>query len=313
MANVLHAESALKACRVANPPISFEDLFRLLPLPPEDNQTRETTRQKVMAEALKHFIAKDAAPLPVKRTYELVGSTPKTSSGAPSDNYYAYYLPWPRYTDTGLLSTKGSVDNAFRRIEIQIGYLKAEIDGGNLHSYFQKCVGLCDKPLPPETHWLWLTRCLAPGEFLLMPFVSGSSKRIDGYMDEQRHQGTSVAQTLVEVPSSRMVFPNETYTGDQNKAFWAMTFTSVPELEPPRLSAPAEAIPSRVKEVDLSDAMDEAVVAGQKAKFVVSSNGYSSETQPPPAPDKPSVFAEVAGAVIVAGAVALTTGIIASV
>lgn len=316
MADTSHAEAALAAVKAqVAPPVPFQQMFERVTFRPTVGGNADAinaSREELMTNALS-FFARNTTPPPMKHGFRFrtVSST-EPSNERPSDGNMVVYLPYCDFTADG--KVKKSVEGSakyYLREEIAKGGLRALMTKDKYVSYFAELEHLgtpkSDKP------WVWLTRCIAPDTYVMLPFQSG----IHGTLESELrvvdiNERYIFAQSKTE-NAYGLVSPDSLMTGDQNKAFWAMTIGTTPELEPPRLSAPAEAIPSRVKEVDLSDAMDEAVVAGQKAKFVVSSNGYSSETQPPPAPDKPSVFAEVAGAVIVAGAVALTTGIIASV
>lgn len=316
MADTSHAESALAAVRAqVTPPISFQHMFERVTFTPKigsNSAAYNASRDELLTQAWALF-SRNATPPPMKHGFRFrTTTTTEASNDGPSDAKMVVYLPYCDFAKDGTL--KKNADGSpkyYLRKEIPKGGLCTLMSKDNYVRYFAELAQL-GKPVKDKP-WVWLTRCIAPDTYIMLPFQGGIHETLDRALMVLDSTNRYVfAQTKTE-NAEGLISPDSLMTGDQNKAFWAMTIGTTPELEPPRLSAPAEAIPSRMKEVDLSDAMDEAVVAGQKAKFVVSSNGYSSETQPPPAPDKPSVFAEVAGAVIVAGAVALTTGIIASV
>jgi hypothetical protein len=316
MADTSHAESALAAVRAqVTPPVPFNQMFVRVTFQPGTGANAaafNASREELMTNAL-GFFARETTPPVMKHGFRFRSKdTTEPSNNAPADGNMVVYLPYCDFSaDQKVKKSADGVAKYYLRKEIAKGDLQALMSKGIYVSYFAQLEHLgTPKDNKP---WVWLTRCIAPDTYIMLPFQGGLHATLESELKVvDINKRYMFAQSKTE-NANGLVSPDSLMTGDQNKAFWAMTIGTTPELDPPRLSGLAESIPSRMKELDLSDAMDEAVQAGQKVKFTVLSNGYSSETQPPPAPDKPSAFAEVAGAVIVAGAVALTTGIIASI
>lgn len=287
---------------------SFNELFAPLQfVPPSSSMKAESIiRDTVLTEAARYFNADEPGPMtnaysPSKR------NVAKLDNGPTPDGLITFFLPWPQLTATGAeIASRETRKTLFRRMDVQKGLVLRGVEADSLQSYFRYCKGL-GVPDSSDRKWVWLTRCIAPRQHIVYPYTAGTDR---AWTLQLAVGGNATAQAKAEHEGHYRV-PPEDIDADVTKEYWAMLFSGIKEPEPIRdrlvhIEAPAP------REQLLSEMIGENVVALIKQKAAIG-GGYSNETRDAPARDKPSVIAEVAGAVAVSAAVALVTGVVAAV
>lgn len=289
------------------PKKSFHTLFRPLEFNPSmKSKERPKSDPYADAWAAAYGYLYNAKIKPMTEAYRQVGSGYELANEKAKDGYTALFIPLPVPTDSGLQAKKKhGAKLLFVRVDCPNGQvvetMKAKHD-----AYFTKCVGL-GKPVE-GVKWVWISRCIAPGQHVLFPLSPGASSQWANELPDA-DSGSYAAQAKVEM-DGKYVVPDETHTYQENQDFWAMVFGGSREPDPVEIVV-GEAPTPRMDLVPPS-IRDQAVVAFAKGMDKVM-GGYSNESRDAPARDTPSVVAEFATAVAVAATVAVVSGAVAAI
>lgn len=290
------------------PKTPFGTLFRSLKFNPS-MRSDERPRYDPYGEAwmAAYGYLYDAKITPMTNAYRQVGTKYELANEKAKDGYTTFFIPLPAVTKGDKAKTKkpSKTKLLFVRVDCPNGQV-VETMKARHDAYFTKCVGL-GKPVE-GVKWVWISRCIAPGQHVLFPLSPGASSQWANELPDD-DSGSYAAQAKVEL-DGKYVVPDETHTYQENQDFWAMVFGGTKEPDPVEIVV-REAPTPRMDLVPPS-IRDQAVVAFAKGMDKVM-GGYSNESRDEPARDTPSVVAEFATAVAVAATVAVVSGAVAAI
>lgn len=289
------------------PPLPFETMFKSMSFDSSKEVAKTTElRNRCMIGAYQKFTAPAGAPL--TNVFKLKDDGGTTGAKEPTeDGKLALFVPYPYPDEHGNARLVGSDREPalLRRIDTTPAELLNLMVNDEWHGYFQECQGL-GRPSGLSDKWVWLTRCVAPRQYVMVPFTSSDNVRWASSLANGGHR-TAQYETIV---GDEYISPGHKDDSDVNKRYWAFLLGKIPEFDSLTIPTMVET-PAPRAELIAAEAIDQAVAAYQKIKTVVDGS-FTAESRDEPAKDKPSALAEVAGAVAVAAGVALATGVVAA-
>lgn len=286
------------------PVTSFDKLFAPVRFAGKILEGDTVNREKVLAHARLYFNAYIKAPA-MTDAYIPKGSGYELSNGETPSGKTTFFLPWPVLTPvTRDISRKYDQTLMLRRLDMENGTITDTMESDEYAAYFHTCQPLGE---PLAAKWVWLSRCIAPNQHILLPFTNGVNHP---WTQMANAGGNMLAQGMV-ISGDKYVVPDQTADNVLNKDFWAIMFSGarepdpIPDLTHLEASIRADLVPA--------PPTDMTVPVFMVPSYRVSDGGYSTETRDAPARNKPSAVAEIAGAVAVAAAVSLVTGVVAAV
>lgn len=287
------------------PKTPFHTLFEALEFVPSMTSDKASDGQYDAWFAAYGYLAHERID-PMQNAYRVSGSQYELANEETIEGYTTLFIPLPVLTKVNLKAKK--------KAEIKLLFMRVDCVNGSVvetmkarhDSYFTKCVGL-GQPTP-GAKWVWISRCIAPRQHVLFPYSPGDVSRWASELPDT-NSGSYAAQAKVEVDGQYSV-PDETHTADQNKAFWAMMFGGISEIDP--FEIVHREAPQPREDLVPPSVRDQAVASFAKGMDRVM-GGFSNESRDALARDKPSVVAEIATAVAVAATVAVASGVVAAI
>lgn len=291
----------------SDPPLAFDTMFKFMSFDASaDTRKVVELRDKCMIAAYQKFKAPAGAPITMVFNQKIDGGvTSKGATDPTPEGKLTFFVPYPVPDSYGNARTVGSFEALLRRIDTTPAEL-LELMGESMRGYFLECREL-GKPSALAQKWVWLTRCVAPRQYVMAPFTSSDNVRWANMLGKGGHR-TAQYEALV---GDEYITPDSKDDSDTNKRFWAFLLGKIPEFDTLSIPTVVEAPAPREELVD-AEAIDKAVVSFTKLKAAVT-GAFTAESQDKPAHDKPSAVAEIAGAVAVAAGVALATAVAAAI
>jgi len=302
------APKCLEAARAGSePPLAFDTMFKLVSFDASADTVKAVElRNKCMIAAYRKFKAPTGAPLTMVFNLKLDGGvTSKGATDPTAEGNLTIFVPYPVPDAYGNVRTVGSSEALLRRIDTTPADL-LELMGETMSGYFLECREL-GKPSSLAQKWVWLTRCVAPRQYIMVPFTSSDNVRWANALGKGGHRTAQYEAFF----GNEYITPDDKDDSDTNKRFWAFLLSKIPKFDTLRIPTMVEAPAPRPELID-SEAIDKAVVTFTKLKAAVT-GAFTAESQDKPAHDKPSATAEIVGAVAVAAGVALATGVVAAI
>lgn len=306
MSSIAPGQALLSIENGSRPFVAFDDLFKPLAFTPIASARNPAAyvRDNAITLAMSFFNA--IKPAHMENAYQPAadGAGVLKNQSTPNGTT-TFFLPAPLISSKNKARRKERNDLLLLRMDIPDGSIVTSMQNDQIASYFKACDGL-GTPVS-GAKWVWLTRCIAKNQYIVVPYTSSDNTR---WATSLPVGGSLDAQVRTENGGS-FVVPGVSATGQENKEFWAMLYSGIKEADPiPDLTHLEASIRADLVPPSPSDMT---VPVFMVPSYRVSDGGYSTETRDAPARNKPSAVAEIAGAVAVAAAVSLVTGVVAAV